>query len=340
MRVAAFVVAVLVGAGLGGALVAVGASETGQPVPLAGLPLRGASHLHLLVADNPPFVLDVDTGRVTPLRAPVVMRHGVLWVAAVAGDGGVIVAGYPKGEIFGVRARGARPIFLGRGSAVVPGGGGTSIWIKSGTGSGCRLRHVALDGHQIGQVHSVACSATIESGGSLGLIYSRTRVVDPLTGRTLLLTRYGVIAAAGKRLVLAGPGRALTLLDTATGTQKKLAWPSVLSRLDAPSADDQGRRIALAFADPAWQGGAQQAMDVWILDTRTGSLTHLPGMPTFVDLKFTSMDWTSDGRLVVLGEANHNGFVAVWRPGAAKLQIKRLRLPQRTSGSDSFAPLR
>jgi hypothetical protein len=36
MHVVAFVVAVLVGAGLGGALIAVGASETGQPAPLAG----------------------------------------------------------------------------------------------------------------------------------------------------------------------------------------------------------------------------------------------------------------------------------------------------------------
>jgi hypothetical protein len=340
MRVAAFVVAVLVGAGLVGALVAVGASETGQPAPLAGLPLTGSSHLHLLVANNPPFVLDVDTGRVTPIRAPVVMKHGVLWVTAVAGDAGVIVAGYPKGQIYVVRARGARPIFLGWGSAVVPSSGGTSVWIKSGTGSACRLRQVALDGHQIGQAQSLACSATIESGGSLGLIYNRTRVVDPLTGRTLLRTRYGVIAVAGKRLVLAGPGRAFTLLDTASGTQKKLAWPSVLSGLDTPSGDYQGRRIALAFADPAWQGGAKQAMDVWILDTRTGGLTHLPDMSTFVDLKFTSIGWTTDGRLVVLGETDHNGLVAVWRPGAAKLQIKRLRLPQRTSGSDSFAPLR
>lgn len=57
-------------------------------------------------------------------------------------------------------------------------------------------------------------------------------------------------------------------------------------------------------------------------------------------MKFTSMDWTTDGRLVVLGETDHKGFVAVWRPGTTKLQIKRLRLPQRASGSDSFAPLR
>ena len=186
MRVAAFVAAVLVGAGLVDALIAVGASETGQPVPLAGLPLSGTSHLHLLVADNPPFVVDVDSGRVTPLRAPVAMRHGVLWVTAAAGDAGVIVAGHPKGQIYGVGARGARLIFLGRGSAVVPSSVRRSVWIKSKAGSACRLRQVALEGHQIGQASSLACSATIESAGSLGLVYSRVRVVDPLTGRTLL----------------------------------------------------------------------------------------------------------------------------------------------------------
>lgn len=338
MRVRALVVAVLVGAGLVGALVGAGASGTSDPVALAGAPLNGASHLHLLVANNPPFVLDVDTGRVTPIRAPVVMRRGVLWVTAVAGEAGVIVAGYPKGQIYVMRARGVRPIFLGRGSAVVPSGGGRSVWIKSGNGSACGLRQVALDGNQIGQAQSLACNVTIQPGGSLGLIYSRTRVVDPLTGGTLLTTRHGVLAAAAKHLVLSGPGD-FTLLDTATGTQRKLAWPSVLYGLDAPSADHQGRLVALAFGDPAWQGGPRQAMDVWLLDTRTGALTHLPGMPALVDLKFTSMEWTRDGRLVVLGEAGGRGFVAVWRRGAAKLQIKRLHLPQRTSGSDSFAPL-
>jgi hypothetical protein len=147
------------------------------------------------------------------------------------------------------------------------------------------------------------------------------------------------LAVAGKSIVLAGPEKAFTLLDSATGTQRKLAWPSILYGLDEPKADYQGRRVALAFGDPAWQSGAHQAMDVWLLDTRTGGLTHLPGMPAFVDLKFTSMEWTRDGRLVVLGESDRRGFVAIWRPGAAKLQVRRVRLPLRTSGSDSFAPL-
>jgi hypothetical protein len=339
MRLVAVVVSVLAGAGLGGALVAVGAARTGDPVRLSGTAFEGASHLHLLVANNPPFVLDVDARRVTPIRAPVVMKRGVLSVTAVAGEAGVIVAGYPKAQIYVIRARRAPPIFLGGGRDAVPSGDGRSVWIKTVTASACGLREVGLDGHQIGQAQSFACNETIESGGLLGLISSRTRVIDPSTGQTLLTTPYGVLAVAGKSLVLAGPEKAFTLLDSATGTQRTLAWPSILSGLDESKADYQGNVVALAFADPAWQAGAHQAMDVWLLDTRTGGLTHLPGMPAFVDLKFTSMEWTRDGRLVVLGESDRRGFVAVWRAGAAKLQVKRVRLPLRTSGSDSFAPL-
>ena len=329
MRALALLVAVLAGAGAGG------------PRPVAGTPLR-SSHLHLLVASNPPFVLDVDTGRVTPIRAPAAMKHGVLSVTAVGGKAGTIVAGYPNGRIYTLRARAALPVYVGRGSAVVPSVDGTSLWIKSGSGSSCLIRRVSLDGNPIGSAHSVACGGSIESAGSVGLVYGGTRVVDPSTGRTVLRTPYGVLAAAGNRLVLAGPGKAFTLLDTATGARRTLAWPSILCGLDAPSADYRRRTVALGFADPAWHGPSPsdlQAMDVWLLDTQTGALTHLPGMPAFVDLKFTSMEWTRDGRLVILGENGGKGFVAVWRPGAGQLQVKRVRLPQRTSGSDSFALL-
>jgi hypothetical protein len=335
MRAVAFFVAVLVVAGLGRGLVALGASGTGDPVPLEGEPLKGPSRLHLLVASNPPFVLDVDTGRVTPIRAPAAMKRGVLSVTAVAGEAGLILAGYP-GQIYLLRARGARPIFVGAGRHAVPSGDGSSVWIKSINGSACHLRRVGLDGHQIGQAQSFACNATIQFGGSLGLISNRTRVIDPLTGQTLLRTRYGILAVAGRRLVLAGPTNAFTLLNSATRKQQKLRWPSILSGLDDPRADYHGHFVALAFADPA---SIRQVMDVWLLDTRTGRLTHLPGMPAFVDLKFTSMEWTRDGRLVVLGQTTGKGFVAVWRRGATRLQLKWLRLPQRTSGSDSFAPL-
>jgi hypothetical protein len=103
--------------------------------------------------------------------------------------------------------------------------------------------------------------------------------------------------------------------------------------------DRQGRFVALSFAEPALSGGGQ-AMDVWILDTQTGELAQVPEKPAVVDLKFTSMEWTRDGRLVFLVQWNGESLVAVWRPGDAKLQVKRVRFPKRSGGGDTFAILR
>jgi hypothetical protein len=330
MRVHRAVVIAALLAGLGG----------GDPSPLAGSPPRGPSGLHLLVASNPPFVLDVDTGRIAPVRAPVAMKRGILWVASVGGTAGVVVARYPKSLIYAVRGRRARPVFLGSGRVVVPGSDGKSVWIKTVDGPVCSLRHVALDGRRLSEAQPFDCNSTIEPGAELGLIASGTRVFDPSTGQTVLTTRYGVLAAAGKRLLLQGPEKAFTLLDTVTGVERTISWPSVLYGLDEPKVDRQGRFVALGFADPAWQSSYHQAMDVWVLDTESGDLTHVAGMPAFVSLKFTSMEWTTDGRLVFLGETREKGFVAIWRSGRTQLEIRRVRLPERTSGSDSFAVLR
>jgi hypothetical protein len=155
--------------------------------------------------------------------------------------------------------------------------------------------------------------------------------------------RLGIVAVAGEKLVLEdGPGRGFTLLDTATGAQRRLPWPSILAGLDQPAVDPAGRFVALAFANPSWTSGAGQAFDLWLLDTKTGKLTQLPGMPAFVALKMTNMAWTLDGRLVLLAEERSGrDIVAVWRPGQQHLALKTVRIPDRsTSGSDSFAPLR
>ena len=121
------------------------------------------------------------------------------------------------------------------------------------------------------------------------------------------------------------------------GDERRVAWPSILGYKDGPSVDPRGRYVALAFANPAW--GDSQAMDVWVLDTETAELTQVPSMPALLGLKFTSHAWTHDGRLVLLGEDDRGAFVAVWRPGDAQLALKRVKLPRRGSGSDSFAIL-
>lgn len=313
-----------------------------EPVPLRGVPLRGETGLRLLVADNPPFVLDVDTGSVTPLPGVPAMNRGVLWVVGVAGRAAVVVAqSAPDAKLYAVRGRGPLVSYLGTGRDVTPASDGRAVWITSFVSrSHCALRQVGLDGREIRAPRAFPCRSTSDPpGGSLGLVVRRTLVLDPLTGRTVLKTRWGVLVAAGEHLLLAGPGKRFTLMNAATRAQRRLPWPSILTGIDQPAVDPRGRLVALAFADPAWKGGGKQALDVWLLDTQTGELTQLPGMPAFVSLKRTSMAWTHDGRLVLLGESSGKDIVAVWRPGQRRVAVKTVHLPERTSGSDSVAAL-
>jgi len=312
-----------------------------EPGPLRGVRLRGKTGLRLLVAAKRPFVLTVDTGRVTAVRGvrPVIL--GTLSVEGVGGRAAVVAAGSPaRADIYAVRT-GGRVSRLGAGTAVAAAANGRSVWIASSVGGRrCDLRQVALDGRLVRAGRPFACPSTLVSAGSLGLVVNRTRIVNPQSGRTVLRTRWGVLAASGRKLVLAGPGKQFTLTDGVSGAERRLRWPSIVTGLDQFAIDPRGRFIALGFADPAWRGGGKQVLDVWLLDTQAGSLEQLPGMPAFVSLKATSMAWTDDGRLVLLAERSGKEVVAVWRPGQTQLALKTVRLPKRDSGSDTFAPLR
>jgi hypothetical protein len=326
--------------------VAGGLASPRQPGPLHGVPLGHSTGLRLVVAAVPPLVLDVDSGRVRRVSGVPAQRRGVLWVVGVSGRAAIVVAEsvWQHARLYAVDGR-RRVSSLGMGADVVPDAGGRSVWIESLVSSRrCTLRRVALDGRILRSARPFPCAATIAPGGSAGVIVNRTRVIDPATGRTVFRTGQGIVAVAGERLVLSSPGRRLTLVNGATGARRGLRWPSVLTGLDEPAVDPHGRYVALGFADPAWQG--RQALDVWILDLKTGELEQLPGLPATLALKWTSTAWTDDGRLVLLAQPldrdNHAGpdVVAVWRPGWRRLAVKTVHLPGRSlSGSDSFAPL-
>jgi hypothetical protein len=322
------------------AVVAVGAATPAvpDPRPLAGSRL-GDTGLRLIVADAMPFVLDVDSGRTTRVSG---MRDwgGVLHVVGVGGRGGVVVQ-RATGQVFGVRG-GTRVAALGRGVEAWPAADGRSVWIQNPLAPGrCTLRRVGLDGRLLRRDGPFPCAtASDPSGGRLGLVVSRTRVVDPESGRTLYRTRRGILAVAGTTLVLAGPGRDVTLFDPTNGSERRLRRPDTLPGIPHAIPAPSGRFVVLEFADPAWEQRGTQVSDLWLLDARNGSLARLPGMPVDLLLKFTDAAWTSDGRVVLLGEDDRGGFVAVWRPGQERLALKRVRLPMRQSGSDSFAVLR
>ncbi len=354
MRIAAPILALALALTVSSGLTASAASPTlfaaRDPVPLRGAALAGETSLRLLVADNPPFILDVDTDTVIPSGIPALSRgtHGVV---GVGGRAAVVLARsvLKRADIYAVRDRDARFSPLGRGTNVWPAADGRTVWIQTASSrSRCTLRQMGLDGRQIRLPRAFPC-ATINdpAGGTLGVIVGRTRVLNP-EGRVILQTRGGIWAVAGTKLVLA-ESDGFTLLDGKTGASRSLRWPSSAA-LDQPAVDPRGRYVALAFAVPSWPmrtlppgwkgSGGFQVLDVWLLDTKTGTLSHVPGMPAFVSLKRTSMAWTDDGRLVLLGESNGENVVAVWRPGQRRLALKTVQLPERTGGSDSFAILR
>jgi hypothetical protein len=130
----------------------------------------------------------------------------------------------------------------------------------------------------------------------------------------------------------------VALVDHERGVHLRLRWPSILGGIGGVLAQPGGPFLALTFADPAYPG-PQQAEDLFLLDTRTGAITHVPGFPAQIDLKFSSMSWTHDGRLVMLLQAAGTTSVGVYRPGNRAVSLRRVRLPVRNSGSAAFVPI-
>jgi hypothetical protein len=333
-------------------------AQPAVPGPLHGVPLAGASGLRLLVSADPPFVVNVDTGTVRPVTGLNVKGNPVLSVLAVGSDAVVWLdrrapsRSVPRAEIYVVRRGTTRAARIATGWEVAPADGGLAIWLVSfQRAHRCTLAEVGLDGRVRQRARPIGCSTQLIDSGSGAVLVHGRQVVDPATGRTLLSTRSLWTIAAGRALASTltstcpgpsclGPGPPLTLTDLRTGTRWRLPWPSRIRFTDQAVVRPHGRLIALDFADPAYQGGGTQVTDVWLFDPATRHFWHLPGMPAAVHLKFTSMAWASDGRLVMLaqpgGPSEDRNLVAVWKPGQRQIALRPVRLPARNSGSDTF----
>jgi hypothetical protein len=328
------------------------ASAAARPGQLHGVPLTGATGLVLLVSADPPYLLDVDTGRVTPVKGLSVNGPGpVLSVLAVGRDAVVwidrrLASGIPNDDIYLVRHGDAIATRIAVGSDAQPAAGGRSVWVKSFTDAHhCTLREINLAGRHLRGPRPVPCSAALTDPGAGALLVEGLSVIDPASGRVLLRTSSLWAIAGHLALTVGEPLHPLTLTDLRTGTRRALRWPSPIGGLytgaDEAAVDPSAKLIALSFSDPAYNGDGTQVTDVWLLDPSTGRWQHLPDMPADVALKFTSMSWTSNGRLVMLaqtpvgGPAAHD-VIAVWRPGEKSLAVRSVHIPDRDSGSDSF----
>jgi hypothetical protein len=310
------------------------------PRYLQGRPLAGPTGLRLLVATDPPRLVDVDRG--TSRRVDVPGGEGPFSVAAVGED--AIVAADQQVFVLDRWSPRARPVGAGDAIASLDGRG---LWLLE-RGRRCTLREVGLDSRLRRPPRRVPCTIGLLADTPLGLLTwtepsaagEQSALLD--LGSGLVVARYPEVhGVVGSQVLWGGPERhagPFTLTDRRTGTSRPVPRPTPYgwAGFGLPSPDD--RLLAVEFTDLSWSRVKGQVSDIWLLDLRTRRWRRLPGMPLITGVKFMSMAWTTDGRLLLAGTFDQVGkALAVWRPGQDRLAVKRLPLPD-AAGSDSFVP--
>lgn len=304
----------------------------GAPRYLEGRPLAGPTGLRLLVAGDPPRLVDVDRG--TSRRIGGLPAGQGRFSVHPLGDGAILAA---DRRVFKLDRRSAMATPVGRGTYAAASPDGRGVWLLE-RGRRCRLREVALDGRDRRPSRRVPCTSGLLAQTRLGL-----PVWDGAGGAGDQEARYPEVHGVVGDLILwgghdrhAGP---FTLTNRRTGAHDPVPRPTPHGQAGLGQASPDGRLLAVEFADLSWSRVNGQVSDIWLLELRTRRWRRLPGMPLITAVKFLSMAWTGDGHLVLAGEFDRFGkALAMWRPGQDHLAVKRLALPA-FAGSDAFVPL-
>jgi hypothetical protein len=346
--------ALVVGVGLVLVVAAVVAARAGlwdrggqagaQPVP--GVPLQGSSRLRLLVASGPaPVVLDVDTGAVQPVTGVPAGDDRSVHVERVGEDAVVVSRRDCRGRacdddaaVYLVRRGGTAATRLAAATDVEASRDGQGVWLLGRRdATRCTLGQVGLDGRPRRPARPAPCHFVLIDELPAGLLVYGT----PPGGRpySALVTADGAVrrlprvvdGVAGGNLVLSTlePGRLIALTDLGSGVSHRLPWPSRLDDhvMGLIDGHPDGRLASVAFY-PA-RSGVEQTLDVWLLDLATRRWRRLPDMPLRLAPSKPQLQWTADGRLLLLAGLAEEpaSVVAVWRPGEPRIAARRVRLP-------------
>ena len=174
------------------------------PRHLQGVPLAGPTGLRLLVASDPPRLLDVDRGTSRPVGG-IPAGQGPFSVFEVGRS--AVVAG--DRQVFVLRRGASRAIPVGRGSNAVGSLDGRGVWLLE-HGRRCTLREVGLDGRARRPARRVPCTIGLLADTPLGLLAwtesaaggEQDALLDPGTGR--VVARYPEVHGVVGDLVLWG----------------------------------------------------------------------------------------------------------------------------------------
>jgi hypothetical protein len=298
-----------------------------------------ATGLRLLIAAAPaPFVLDVDRGTVQPISGLPADRDRQVGVMPVA-EGALVLSSRPcqrclaEHGVYLLRRRSTSAVPLGKALQVVPSRDGTGTWMLGRVGpSRCTIREVGLDGRSRRAARPVSCRTELVAELPAGLLTTSTGAGN---WQAALLRPHGGVVRLGDpqarpvvgNLVLSGTDQQTPLIlhDLSTGASSRLRWPSRPDYgLGEVTGDPSGRLAIVEFA----KYSPEHSLDMWLLDVRARRWQRLPGMPARMVQKATGVRWTADGGVVLLSST----LLGVWRPGAPRLAVRRVRSPKGQGG--------
>jgi len=321
---------------------------------LTGPRLGGATHLTLAVSENggSVFLLDVGRGTARAVRGlGVRARQGPQVALRPHGSGVLATVTHSNCQMWATCATGqaahpdresqfliaptgpARRIAtfaLLRHQETTPAFASTSTWVLTWPHRGpCTLRLMPA---ATPAVHVPCGSPGQDTAAGLWIFNGGIAMrVDSLTGRVrqrLVSANQLTPLPGGLALESAetatGPSR-LALVNLATGARRSLRWPSSFRFGYQVFPAPRGPLVALEFGEPWFPnapGRVNQAADLWVLDSASATLTHVPGFPALELLKQSSVGWTSDDRLVVAARGGGSTVIGVWKPGQSTLPIR------------------
>lgn len=327
---------------------------------LTGPRLSGATHLALVVSENGGSVhlVDVDRGSARQVSGlGIEAGQGPRVDLAPHGLGVLATVTHWSCQMWGSCAKGQAPFpdrqtqyvitpsgftrlintfALERHQYTTPAFGSSATWVLTWPHRGpCSLTlepgsHAAI---------AVPCGSPGDAGAGGLWIYNGAvaMLVDPFSGRLLrrqvswstgdAVTRLHGGLALESVETATGPGR-LALVDLSSGARTALRWPSRFDFGYQAFPAPHGPWVALEFGEPwypAARGSVNQATDVWMLNTKTAALTHVPGFPALELIKQSGIAWTADDRLLVAARgAGGHTVLGVWTPGQQTLPIRAL----------------
>jgi hypothetical protein len=229
---------------------------------------------------------------------------------------------------------------LGAATDVELAGDGQGVWLLGRQGAGhCTLGQVGLDGQPRRPTRPAPCDTVLIDDLPAGLLVYGTAPADGGGPYSALVTANGAfhrlprvvdgVADGNLALSTVERGRLIALTDLRGGASHQLPWPSALDDhvMGLIDGHPDGRLASVAFY-PA-RNGADQTLEIWLLDLVTRRWQQLPDMPLRLAPSKPQLRWTADGRLLLLAglPGERASVIAMWQPGQQRIATRRVQLP-------------